>query len=278
VERFVILAPAAATTTFFVVMFLVYCIMCWTGRPPQVGKVKANEVFGPFMTGYAVWLLGPIERALVASQVSPNVITAASLLSCAGAGVAVAFGHLATSAWLYILGGILDLLDGRLARALGRQTQAGALFDSVADRWAEFLFFTGFAWYLRDTPWLLAVMGAAGGSMMVSYTRARGEGLGLDLKHGAMQRAERMLLVAVGTLVAAWLAAGESTLEYVKPAAGIALAMCAALSTVTAMGRWIEGYRALIEREPRAERRRVEAPRPDRAAEAAMRITGEHTA
>lgn len=275
-ERLSILAPAVLGVGFVLAAFAVYCVLCWTGHAPQVGKVKTNEVFGPFLTRYIVWLLGPIERVLVSSRVSPNLITALSLLACAGGGVAIAFGQLATGAWLYIAGGVLDLLDGRLARALGVQTQAGALFDSVADRWAELAFFTGLAWYLRDGGWLLAAMGAAGGSFMVSYTRARGEGLGIELKVGAMQRAERIVLVSIGTLIAAWFAAAPETARYAAASAGIALAVCGILSAWTAMGRWVEGYRALVAKEqPGAERRRTVEAETSRAAEAAMRITGE---
>lgn len=273
VERLTILAPAIMLVGFFLTMFGVYCVMCWTGHAPKLGKLKTNDFFGPFFTRYIVWLIQPLERMLIASQVSPNVITGLSLAACMGAGIAIAFGHLATGAWLYIAGGVLDLIDGRLARALGRQTQAGALFDSVADRWAELAFFTGFAWHLREGGWLLAVMGAAGGSLMVSYTRARGEGLGLDLKVGSMQRAERIVLVSLGTLIAAWFAASPATAKYSAAAAGIALAICGVLSAWTAMGRWIEGYRQLLAKEPGAERRAEEAE--VRAAEKAMRITGE---
>ncbi len=273
VERLSILAPAVMLFGFIVGMFGVYCVLCWSGRAPKLGKLKTNDIFGPFLTRYIVWLLQPIEKMLVASHVSPNVITGLSLAACAGAGVAIAFGNLATGAWLYIAGGVLDLLDGRLARATGRQTQAGALFDSVADRWAELAFFTGFAWYLRDGGWLLAVMGAAGGSIMVSYTRARGEGFGLELKVGSMQRAERMVLVSLGTLIAAWFAASPATAQFSAAAAGISLAICGVLSSWTAVGRWVEGYRLLVAKEPGAERRAEEAEA--RKAEAAMRITGE---
>ncbi|HVK76896.1 MAG TPA: CDP-alcohol phosphatidyltransferase family protein [Kofleriaceae bacterium] len=278
-ERLYILAPAVVATGYFVLMFAVYCVMVWAGRAPQVGTIKTNEVLGAFWTRYIVWLLSPLERALIRSHVSPNIITGLSLAACAGAGIAMALGHLATACWLYIAGGLLDLLDGRIARAQGRQTPAGALFDSVADRWAEIALFTGYAWYLRDTGWLLAVMAALGGSLMVSYTRARGEGLGVELKVGAMQRAERILLVALGTGVAAWMGAAENTREWVAPSAGIALAICGLLSSWTALGRWLEGYRALLAKQPAPERRREPEPvRVDRAAEAAMRITGEHTA
>jgi CDP-diacylglycerol--glycerol-3-phosphate 3-phosphatidyltransferase len=155
--------------------------------------------------------------------------------------------------WTYITAGILDALDGRIARLAGEQTQAGALFDSVSDRWGELATFTGFAWFLRDTPWLLAVMGAIGGSMMVSYTRARAEGLGVDPKGGMMQRAERMVLVSLGTLIAAWFAA-VGDFETATPILGVTLGLCALTSTLTAMSRWLLAYRVLA---ARAEKKRA---------------------
>jgi len=217
-------------------------------RAPRAG-IKHNQIFGPFWAGFAVWLVRPIERALVARRVSPIVITLTSLFACAVGGVAIATDHLAAGALLYLTGGILDLLDGRLARALGRQSEAGALFDSVSDRWAELAMLAGFAWRLRDDgAWPLAVMAAIAGSLMVSYTRARAEGFGLELKSGAMQRAERILLVVLGTLLAAAFSARPSTAGYVTSTLGITLALCGGLSIWTAIGRWVEGYRALCAR------------------------------
>lgn len=244
-DHFYILLPAAALFAVMVLALAVYTVLVVTGRPPVIASVKSNELFGAFWGRYIYWCTQPFERALIAGNVSPNAITALSLFASAGAGVAVAFGQLGTTVWLYALSGILDLLDGRLARALGKQTQAGALFDSVADRWAELLLFAGFGWYLRDTPWLLAAMGCSAGSMMVSYTRARVEGLGLALRGGAMQRAERIVLICVGSLLAAMFDASSSTASWAVPTAGGALALCGALSTITAVRRWIDGYRAL---------------------------------
>jgi CDP-diacylglycerol--glycerol-3-phosphate 3-phosphatidyltransferase len=241
-------------------MFGVYCVLCVTERAPKVENLKHNQFFGPFIARYIVWLISPVERTLV-GRVSANAITLTSLALCFGSGIAGASGQLATAAWLYIIAGILDLMDGRLARASGQQSQAGALFDSVADRWGEMAVFTGFAWYLRTSPWLLAVMLAVTGSMMVSYTRARGEGLGLTLRGGTMQRAERIALVTVGTLLAAWFALDPSTANYAAPSVGWALLICGVASSFTAIGRWIEGYRALLLKEkvvPAVELRRTD--------------------
>jgi CDP-diacylglycerol--glycerol-3-phosphate 3-phosphatidyltransferase len=266
-------------------MFAVYCVLCATGHTPKIDGLdrrRFTDLFGPFLTRYILWLIRPIERALLAAKVSPNTLTCASLAGCGVAGVLIATNHLASATWAYALAGILDILDGRLARATGRSTVAGALFDSVADRWGEIFVFTGCAWYLHDSPWLFSVMAALGGSMMVSYTRARGEGLGLKLDGGTMQRAERIVLVSCGTLIAAWLEAAPSSDPWGEPALGIALCTVGAASAFTAVGRWIEGYRLLVAREATKPAPivplRAARPEPAPAAQNPMRITGEHTA
>jgi phosphatidylglycerophosphate synthase len=249
VVRFYLLAPALALTVTFVVAFLVYAGLCAAGRAPAVRAVKHNELFGPFFASFLVWVIQPFERLLV-GRVSPNVVTFASLALCGVTGFAAALGHLAGAVWLYVFAGILDVLDGRLARQSGRQTSAGALVDSVADRWGELFAFAGYAWFLHDSPWLLAVFAALGGSTMVSYTRARAEGLGLSVRGGLMQRAERIVLVAGGTLLAAWY--GVDDMATATTILGATMLLCGVASTGTAIGRWITAYRQLVAREAAA--------------------------
>jgi CDP-diacylglycerol--glycerol-3-phosphate 3-phosphatidyltransferase len=241
VDRFYLLTPPLLLLATLVIAFVVYCGLRWTGRAPEPGEVKHNLVFNRFMAEFLAWLLGPIERALV-GRVSPNLITALSLAMCAATGIAVGTGHLPAAVWLFAFAGIFDVLDGRIARLSNHETAAGALFDSVSDRWGELLAFSGYIWYLHDSAWLLAVMAALCGSMMVSYTRARAEGLGISLSGGVMQRAERMVLVAAGTLVAAWFGSDP---ELVAPILGITMLACGVASTATAINRWIVAYRAL---------------------------------
>jgi phosphatidylglycerophosphate synthase len=237
----------------FCLAFVVYSVLCAAGRAPVIPNVKHNQLLGPFFARFLVWLIGPLERRLT-GRVSPNVITAASLLMCGITGAAAALGHLSAAVWLYAFAGILDVLDGRLARLANRQTPAGALFDSVSDRWGELFVFAGYVWFLHDSPWLLAVIGAIGGSMMVSYTRARAEGLGVALSGGVMQRAERIVLVAGGTLIAAWFGGDLETTSLVEPIIGATMLICGVASTGTAINRWVVAYRELA--------RRYEAGRP----------------
>jgi phosphatidylglycerophosphate synthase len=247
VDRFYLLAPAMLLLATFCLAFVVYCGLCATGRTPAIENVKHNQLFGPFFARFLVWLIGPLERLLM-GRVSPNAITATSLVMCGIAGAAAALGHLAGAVWLYAFAGILDVLDGRLARLSNQQTKAGALFDSVSDRWGELFVYSGYVWLLHDSPWLLAVIAAIAGSTMVSYTRARAEGLGIALSGGVMQRAERIVLVAGGTLIAAWYGADLETESLVEPIIGTTLLICGVASTVTAINRLVIGYRELIRR------------------------------
>jgi len=268
VVRLYLLAPALALAVTFVVAFIVYAALCAAGRAPTVRAVKHNELLGPFFASFLVWVIGPVERLLI-GRVSPNAVTLASLALCAVTGVAAALGHLPAAVWLYVFAGILDVLDGRLARQTGQQTAAGALFDSVSDRWGELFVFAGYAWILHDSLWVLAVFAAIGGSTMVSYTRARAEGLGLtSIKGGLMQRAERIVLVAGGTLLAAWY--GTDDMETASTILGATMLLCGVASTGTALNRWVTAYRQLAARHaaPAAARApKPLAPAPVRALE-----------
>jgi CDP-diacylglycerol---glycerol-3-phosphate 3-phosphatidyltransferase len=252
VDRFYLLAPALFLMATMVLALVVYGGLIAMGRPPQLKAVKHNELLGPFWSGYLVWFMSPLERLLL-GRVSPNAITAVSLLMCAATGVAAGLGQLGWAIWLFVFAGILDVLDGRIARLEGKQTKAGALFDSVSDRWGEMFAFAGYAWFMHDSPWMLAVIGALGSSMMVSYTRARAEGLGMALSGGMMQRAERILLTTGGTLIAAWIGG-----DAVMPILGATMLLCTLTATATAINRWIHAFRELSKRD--VENVVVEAP------------------
>jgi phosphatidylglycerophosphate synthase len=243
-NRYVVLIPAVIPLAYMVTGLVIYTALVAVGRPPQVSG-KKTEVLGEFWSRYIVWLLVPIERAALRVRVTPNTVTLASLVGCAAAGFAVATGHFAMATWLYVVAGLLDIMDGRLARATHQSSDAGAFLDSVLDRWGEFLMFTGLAWAVRGTWAMLATLLALGGSLMVSYTRARGEGLGVKTSGGAMQRPERIILVSLGTMIAAFVDAGPTTEAYVPHVLGVTLGIVGVLSTVTAIGRLLAGYREL---------------------------------
>lgn len=268
-ERVFILAPALVPVAYFLGAFALFCALCLIGRRPANNETRKHSRFFYFFIDYFLWMLRPLERALLALRLTPNQLTLASLGACASAGLAIGTGHMATAGWLYIFAGALDILDGRLARATGVQSRAGGFLDSVTDRWGELFVFTGFAWFLHQSLWLLAVMLAASGSLMVSYTRARGESLGIKLDGGNMQRAERIALVSIGTLITAWFDAARETQEYGPHVIGVCLLIVGAGSAVTAVNRWVQGYRMLAERD-REEHGEGEEPK-QRDAELAAR-------
>jgi CDP-diacylglycerol--glycerol-3-phosphate 3-phosphatidyltransferase len=140
---------------------------------------------------------------------------------------------------LYLFTGILDIFDGRVARATNSVSAGGAFFDSVMDRYSEMIVFGGLAYFYRDSWAMFVVLAAALGSVMVSYTRARAEGLGIhDVNIGAMQRPERLVYLGVTTAVTPIFETfvGHGSLPVFAPVV-IALALLALSANVTAVRR-----------------------------------------
>lgn len=147
-------------------------------------------------------VMRPLEILCVRNRISPNSITIAGLVVCVLCGVLFATGHILTAGWLVLLGGSLDVLDGRVARATGRVTHQGAFFDSVLDRYQDFFLFAGLAYFYRASWVLPLVLLALGGSMVVPYAKSRAEAFGVSLEHvGAMQRPERVFVIGFGSMV-----------------------------------------------------------------------------
>ena len=125
-----------------------------------------------------------------------------------GAGLLYHLDHVRMGRVAVLIGGILDIFDGRVARESGLASKFGSFYDSTLDRISEIIVFIGLASLyntlrvdMEDVVMVYVVMLALGGSMMVSYTRAKAEGLGLDCSVGLMQRAERVVLLGLGSLV-----------------------------------------------------------------------------
>jgi len=146
-------------------------------------------------------LLGGIARRL---DINPNIVTLLGFLITAVAGIVLS-RNLLLGGVLIIVGGIFDILDGAIARTNKRVTAFGAFLDSVLDRYADAFLFLGAAWYLKNN--LIGVflsIGTLVGAFLISYTRARAEGLAIECKVGIMERPERVILLAFGAL-SGWL-------------------------------------------------------------------------
>ncbi len=151
---------------------------------------------GNFLVHWFMWAIGPIERLSLALKLTPDFFNWLGLGLGAVAGTLFAFGRLGWGGVVMLLGGICDVMDGRIARHMKLASSYGAFIDSTLDRFVEVFAFLGLVYFLREHPWgpLLAAA-AITGSLLVSYTRARGESQGVLCKEGLMQRAERIALL-----------------------------------------------------------------------------------
>jgi CDP-diacylglycerol--glycerol-3-phosphate 3-phosphatidyltransferase len=153
-------------------------------------------------------LIRPIPAVLIRNGVHPNAVTTVGFLVTTSAGLAFFLGHVRIGGALILLGGIFDILDGQVARGSDRVSVFGSFYDSTLDRMSEIVVFLGiFSLYGGGHPdfpypWMVYTVALAmAGSLMISYTRARAEALGLDCKVGLMQRPERVVLTGVSALL-----------------------------------------------------------------------------
>ncbi|HYK83333.1 MAG TPA: CDP-alcohol phosphatidyltransferase family protein [Gemmatimonadales bacterium] len=152
--------------------------------------------------------LDPVAQLLIRRRVRPNVVTTLGTLVLGTAATAFALGRVQLGGFLLLVSGLFDMVDGRVARQGRMTTTFGAFYDSTLDRVGEAVLFTGIAvYFLRGgvpADWLtlaiVACLWALAASLLVSYTRARAEGLGLTAKVGIAQRAERIVLLGAPTL------------------------------------------------------------------------------
>jgi CDP-diacylglycerol---glycerol-3-phosphate 3-phosphatidyltransferase len=166
--------------------------------------------------GYTAGARGLASRSvtgLTRTRITPNALTATGVTLCIAAAVLVLFEgrdkllFYWLAAVVFVLGSLLDILDGALARAGGKTTPFGAFIDSTTDRVSEGFMLTAIAWILARTnhPAFVAVaVAAVAGSFLVSYTRARAEALGLRGDVGIGSRAERVVVITAGLVLAPW--------------------------------------------------------------------------
>lgn len=205
---------------------------------------------------------------LVALGIGANEVTVFGVLLAAATGVLIGLGDFIAAVALIIVGGLMDTLDGHLAKVAGTASARGAFFDSVSDRVGDSLIFIGVAWYFirtNDANAALLPVGILALANLVSYERAKAESLGYKAQGGLMERAERLILLGVTLFIA-----------YFVPAALVPLlALLAVLTATTAIGRFVRVWRqasgvaatrisptrALIERRRQAW---LQRPRADR--------------
>ncbi len=191
-------------------------------------------MFGPRIQQYARRIAEMVVSPLAAIGMTPNMATLLGLLLNAVAAAIIATGNLRIGGAMLLFAGLFDMVDGALARIRNQKTTFGAFLDSTLDRYSEGIVLLGMILYALTIPaeaertWISALAYiAALSSLMVSYARARAEGLGMSLKSGLMARPERILVLALGLMIG-----GSSWLGLI-----ITLGILAVTSTFTAIQR-----------------------------------------
>lgn len=174
--------------------------------------------------------LNQVAYLFVNLKIGPNALSFMALISGIGAGVLFFLKHPFWAGIMIVICGLFDILDGKVAVNTNQKSLFGAIVDSALDRYSEFFIYLGLAAYFRNHWALWLTFWAILGSSMVSYTRARAEGLGIECKIGIMQRAERMLLLFLGAMIG-------SLFNIFDPAMITVLAIIAVFSNITAIQR-----------------------------------------
>ena len=175
-----------------------------------------------------------VRNALIESRLTPNAISMTGLLLNVAAAVLVWEHEFFLGGIAFIVGSIMDTLDGRYSRMSGKGTQFGAFLDSTLDRIEEAIVLTAVAAYFASQQMKIAAAATAiaiGASLLVSYTRARAEALGVECKVGIASRAVRVVILSAGLLFAKGASLGD--FELLEPAVYV----LAGLSVITTLQR-----------------------------------------
>ncbi len=183
----------------------------------------------------AFYITQPIVNLLSRTGITPNMVTWFGLLISVGAGVLVGIGHPFAAGFVVLAGGFFDIIDGALARSTNRATRFGAILDSTLDRVGEAVVFLGMIVLYARQPSVtgVVVVGVVWlMSLLVSYIRARSEGMGINCEVGIFTRAERIIMVALGLL-----------LSQIGDALFIIMSVIAVLSFITVLQRLQHAWR-----------------------------------
>ena len=193
----------------------------------------------------------PLENYLIENKFHPNVLTITTLIVSIITGYFFHLGWIFMAGVLILAGSTFDIFDGRVARAQGLNSPHGAFFDSCLDRFSEAFIYLGLLSYFKDTYFLYVVFLIVISTTMVSYTRARAEGLGVDCEVGVMQRTERVVYLGVlsifnyfGNMLTAYF--GFTGRDYLLK---ISLLILFVFSTYTAIQRMSHVLNGLKEKE-----------------------------
>src|SRR5215212_9803841 len=164
-----------------------------------VNPMPIKKTFTDYLRLWFKWFLDPLGGFFNRLGVTPNMMTMLGLLGNAVGAYFLARGEMLTGGLFVLLMTPIDALDGTMARLRGESSNFGAFVDSVSDRYSELIIYGGLLYHfltLGEPLGGLLVFGAAAGSVLVSYVKARAEGLGYEARVGLLTRAERYIVLA----------------------------------------------------------------------------------
>jgi CDP-diacylglycerol---glycerol-3-phosphate 3-phosphatidyltransferase len=234
-----LISPVAA----WVLMFFVFLALSAVRGFPQTArlqKLTRSPYLPRVILEFGYWMMDAPANVCVRLGITPNMITTLSLILSLGGAILVGGGHFFAGGWTLLVAFMCDAWDGIVARKTNASSDAGEFFDATVDRYSDIFAFVGLMYYYRDDfyVWLLAAA-ALVGSTLTSYTRAKGESVGIDPNVGYMQRHERAVYLggacAIGPIVAHYSERGVAHPRYFLVVA--VLVLLALLSNVTAVWR-----------------------------------------
>jgi phosphatidylglycerophosphate synthase len=221
-------------------------------RTARIDHIAQSPYLPRFLMEFGYWMFTLPVELCVRLGISANMITIGSMLLSIGAAISFGIGQFGIGSWLLFFAFTCDAWDGIVARKTNTSSITGEFFDATIDRYNDLIVFLGLMYYYRNDGLPLALASLAMiGSTLVSYTRAKGEAVGIDPNVGYMQRHERAVYLGSCTLfsplLAAWIEPGVSHPRYHLTMA--TLALIAILTNVTAIWRFRYVLAGLRERE-----------------------------
>lgn len=193
------LGPIVAINAVLFVSFMLFHL--WGKKHIQCEFAGAKKGGSNFLSSdtreWWFWTTDPIVRLFVKLHMGPNTLTMIGFLMACVSAYLFSQGWFGYAGWAMIFGASFDMFDGRVARITGKSSRSGAFFDATMDRFGEGACLLGLAYYFRNTLMLPVVVAALIGSLLVSYTKARAEAIGVECNVGIMQRPERIVALGV---------------------------------------------------------------------------------
>jgi CDP-diacylglycerol--glycerol-3-phosphate 3-phosphatidyltransferase len=218
------------------------------GRPlePRLEAEVGTPLLGRYPIEAFHWVARAAGQFLARTRISPDALTLTALMITAATMPLSATGHFELAGVALLLGSACDALDGIVARKRGQASDAGEMLDAVIDRYSDAFSLCGLALFYSDRVWQLAlVISALVGAMMVSYVRAKAEGLGVDVPAGLMRRPERLAYLCAALLLAPTLSGWVMPHRTDRPLTLAIVAVVGAVSNAAAVQLLVRARRIL---------------------------------